>query len=129
MFLCASPGAVESFLPAPGAELPSPGSQRWRSDAPFLLAVAADTEHKLEDGHEEREWLKPVFKVAAETLVDELWWLLDADIMPVRRLTRNVRGSDELGEMGSCSLARLLGVISRTFGGLWLHLLSESQSG
>lgn len=103
LFLCASPGAVESFLSVPDAELPKPTSKRWRADAPFLLAVAVDPDPGLEDGHEERQWFKPVFKVAAETLVDELWSLLDADIMPVRRLTRNIKSSDELGGLQSAS--------------------------
>jgi hypothetical protein len=33
-----------------------------------------------------------VFKVAAEVVVDELWWLLDSDMMPLRRIIRGVKG-------------------------------------
>lgn len=82
LFLCASPEAVESLLSTADAERPEAGSKCWRSGAPFLLAVAADSNPGLEDGHEEREWFKYVFKVAVETLVDELWPICSKELYP-----------------------------------------------
>ncbi|KAF4828209.1 hypothetical protein CGCTS75_v007563 [Colletotrichum tropicale] len=92
VFLVASGEAVASVLDLEEAEQPTTKSKWWRPSAPFLLVVAADPEPGLEEGHEERGWFKPVFKVAAEVLVEELLWLLDSDIMPLRRITRSVKG-------------------------------------
>ncbi|OTA55850.1 hypothetical protein K449DRAFT_387887 [Hypoxylon sp. EC38] len=92
LFLCATPEAVDSVLTPDAADRPTADSKWWRADAPFLVAVAADSDPGLEEGHEERDWFRPRFKVAAETLVEELWWLLDSDIMPLRRITRYTRG-------------------------------------
>ncbi|KAI0107412.1 hypothetical protein F4776DRAFT_645167 [Hypoxylon sp. NC0597] len=92
LFLCAMPEAVDSVLTPDTADRPTAGSRWWRADAPFLVAVAANSDPGLEEGHEERDWFRPVFKVAVETLVEELWWLLDSNIMPLRRITRHTRG-------------------------------------
>ncbi|XXH02562.1 hypothetical protein Hte_008939 [Hypoxylon texense] len=97
LFLCATPEAVDSVLTPDTADRPAALPKWWRADAPFLVAVAADSDPGLEEGHEERGWFRPVFKVAAETLVEELWWLLDSGIMPLRRITRYTRGYGELG--------------------------------
>ncbi|KAI1410225.1 hypothetical protein F5Y13DRAFT_192409 [Hypoxylon sp. FL1857] len=95
LFLCATPEAVDSVLAPDTTDRPTAASKWWRADAPFLVAIAADTDPGLEEGHEERDWFRPVFKVAAETLVEELWWLLDSDIMPLRRITRYTKGHGE----------------------------------
>lgn len=93
IFLCASPEAVESFeKEAPHTD---ETSNLWRPRAPFLLAVAADKEAGLESGHEERIWLKSVFKVAAEALVESLIDVVDMGT-PLQRVTRNVRWAKEL---------------------------------
>ncbi|KAI8185156.1 hypothetical protein K4K51_011943 [Colletotrichum sp. SAR 10_75] len=92
VFLVASDEAVTSVLDLEEAERPTTKSKWWRPSAPFLLVVAVDPDPGLEEGHEEREWFKPIFKVAAEVMVEELLWLLDSDIMPLRRITRNVKG-------------------------------------
>ena len=102
VFFCASPEAVQSLL---SVENPAGGSERWSADAPFLLAVAAEDdsgveplEDEEEEGpHEEREWFKPVFKVAIESMVDELWLIIDSDMMPLRRMTRLSKAAGELG--------------------------------
>ncbi|KAH0427785.1 hypothetical protein CcaCcLH18_09491 [Colletotrichum camelliae] len=92
LFLVASDEAVASVLDLEETERPTTKSKWWRPSAPFLLVVAADPDPGLEEGHEEREWFKSIFKVAAETMVEELLWLLDSDIMPLRRITRGVKG-------------------------------------
>ncbi|RYP35491.1 hypothetical protein DL766_002502 [Monosporascus sp. MC13-8B] len=104
IFLCASPGAVASVLSASAGgdkngKKQGTTSPRWRSGAPFLLAVAAEEERGLTDdeaddsvgGVGERGWFKPVFKVAAEVLVDELWWVVERQITSLGKLTRFVR--------------------------------------
>ncbi|KAF2966786.1 hypothetical protein GQX73_g6781 [Xylaria multiplex] len=97
LFLCATPESVDSVLTTDTSDRPTADSAWWRKGAPFLVAVAANGDPGLEEGHEERDWFQPVFKVAIETMVDELWWILDSDIMPLRRVTRYTRGHDELG--------------------------------
>jgi hypothetical protein len=97
VFLWISSEVVESILgnddDAAAAEVPQPSlTKRWRPSAPYVLAVAADADPGWEEGHEERRWFRPVFKVAAEVVVDELWWLLDSDMMPLRRIIRGVKG-------------------------------------
>lgn len=105
MFLCASPQAVESAL-LPADDLPTVESAYWRADAPFLLVVmeAATSDphgpeepHDPADPHDERNWYKPVFKVPAEIVYSVLWDVEDAAYVPPTRLTRGVRGSEELG--------------------------------
>ncbi|EXF78324.1 hypothetical protein CFIO01_00319 [Colletotrichum fioriniae PJ7] len=98
VFLVASSAVVASVLDLGEGDRPTTKSKWWRTSAPFFLAVAADTDPGLEEGHEEREWFKPIFKVAAETIVEEFWWLLDSDIMPLRRITRSVRGLEGLAD-------------------------------
>ncbi|CAG5166680.1 uncharacterized protein ALTATR162_LOCUS6962 [Alternaria atra] len=109
VFLCASPAAVASVLRTSLAEAKEAheGKPRWRSgDVPFLLVAAAETEQGIveEDdddeeeeeetkvGGGERSWFKPVFKAAAEVLVDELWWAVAEQITSLGQMTRFVRG-------------------------------------
>ncbi|RAR05479.1 hypothetical protein DDE82_003946 [Stemphylium lycopersici] len=110
VFLCASPAAVASVLRMSPAKAKEAHKEkpRWRSgDVPFLLVAAAETEQGIvedEDdddeeeeetkvGGGERNWFKPVFKVAAEVLVDELWWVVAEQMMSLGRMTRFVRGA------------------------------------
>ncbi|RYP60325.1 hypothetical protein DL769_008157 [Monosporascus sp. CRB-8-3] len=106
IFLCASPGAVTSVLStSPGGDnngkKPETMSPRWRPGAPFLLAVAAEEERGPADdeaddsvgGGGEKDWFKPVFKVAAEVLVEELWWVVEEQITSLGKLMRFVRGA------------------------------------
>jgi hypothetical protein len=112
VFLCASPAAVASVLRTSPAEAKEAHEEksRWRSgDVPFLLVAAAETEQGIvEDddddeeeeeeeetkvGGGERSWFKPVFKAAAEVLVDELWWIVAEQMMSLGQMTRFVRGA------------------------------------
>ncbi|KAI6780463.1 uncharacterized protein J7T54_002860 [Emericellopsis cladophorae] len=108
VFLCASPAAVASVLRTSPAEAKEAHEEkpRWRSgDVPFLLVAAAETEQGIveEDDDEEEEethvgcgernWFKPVFKAAAEVLVDELWWVVAEQMMSLGQMTRFVRGA------------------------------------
>jgi hypothetical protein len=110
VFLCASPAAVASVLRTSPAETKEAheGKPRWRSgDVPFLLVAAAETEQGVveEDDDEEEEeeetkgrggersWFKPVFKAAAEVLVDELWWIVAEQMTSLGQMTRFVRGA------------------------------------
>ncbi|CAI9633515.1 unnamed protein product [Alternaria burnsii] len=113
VFLCASPATVASVLRTSPAEVKEAheGKSRWRSgDVPFLLVAAAETEQGIvEDdddeeeeeeeeeetkvGGGERSWFKPVFKAAAEVLVDELWWIVAEQMMSLGQMTRFVRGA------------------------------------
>jgi hypothetical protein len=109
VFLCASPAAVASVMRTSPAEVKDAheGKPRWRSsDVPFLLVAAAETEQGIveEDDDEEdeeqtkvgcgeRSWFKPVFKAAAEVLVDELWWVVAEQMMSLGRMTRFVRSA------------------------------------
>ena len=107
VFLCASPVAVASVLRTSPAEAKEAheGKPRWRSgDVPFLLVAAAETEQGVveEDDEEEEEtkgrggersWFKPVFKAAAEVLVDELWWIVAEQMTSLGQMTRFVRGA------------------------------------
>ncbi|KAI1420324.1 hypothetical protein F5Y12DRAFT_788345 [Xylaria sp. FL1777] len=103
VFLVASKDAIASVLDdatdQKTDEAASSNLPRWRSKAPYVLAVSADADPGLEEGHEEREWFKPVFRVAAEVLVDEFWHLLDSDFMPLRRITRYIKGTDLDGQV------------------------------
>ncbi|KAJ6199959.1 hypothetical protein J3E72DRAFT_384101 [Bipolaris maydis] len=109
VFLCASPAAVVSVLRTSPVEVKEAHEvkSRWRSgDVPFLLVAAAETEQGIvvddDDDEEEEEtkvgggersWFKPVFKAAAEVLVDELWWVVAEQIMSLGQMTRFVRGA------------------------------------
>lgn len=105
VFLVASKDAIASVLniandkTAEEDTAPPMTSERWRPGAPYTLAVAAEADPELEEGHEEREWFKPVFKVAVEVLVDEFWHVLDSDIMPLRKTTRSVKGVELDGQI------------------------------
>lgn len=110
VFLCASPAAVASVLRTSPAEAKEAHEEKpcWRSgDVPFLLVAAAETEQGIveeEDEEEEEEeetmvgggersWFKPVFKAAAEVLVDELWWVVAEQMTSLGKMTRFVRGA------------------------------------
>ncbi|KAK7962005.1 uncharacterized protein PG986_002830 [Apiospora aurea] len=84
---------------------------RESGDVPFLLVAAVETEQGIvedrddEEGKEEtnvgggeRSWFKPVFKAAAEVLVDELWWVVAEQMTTLGRMTRFVRGATVDGE-------------------------------
>ncbi|KXJ85607.1 hypothetical protein Micbo1qcDRAFT_169283 [Microdochium bolleyi] len=95
LFLVANASSVGSVL----ARATTPGKY-WRPDAPFLLAVAAEDELGPEDdandaseagASNERSWYKPVFKVAAEVLIGELWPVVDRQITSMGTLTRFVQ--------------------------------------
>lgn len=106
-FLCASPQAVDSVLSLESEDdFPTVESKYWRNDAPFLLAVLQDEKvdphgeeepYDPDDRHDERNWYKSVFKVPAELVWDELWLYEDHSLGEATRMTRNVKGSDELG--------------------------------
>jgi hypothetical protein len=92
VFLWVTPEVVASVLDAAdGDNLPTADSKWWRPSPPYALVVAASTELGLEADDPEREYFKPIFKAALETLVDELWWVLDSQIMPLMRIMRAVK--------------------------------------
>ncbi|KAK6829737.1 hypothetical protein PG987_010321 [Apiospora arundinis] len=108
VFLCASSEALTSVLQITSEEVKEAAAakSRWRDNAPFLLVVAAETEQGVEEDEEdsgdhpaagsgggERDWFKPVFKAAAEVLVEELWWVLAEQMTTLGRMTRCVRGA------------------------------------
>ncbi|KAL4757211.1 uncharacterized protein BDW70DRAFT_143725 [Aspergillus foveolatus] len=103
VFLVVSPSAVTSVLSFTSEEKPGTTSRRWRSRAPFLLAVAAEEEQGIEEVEEadrlvgrggEKDWFKPVFRVAVEVMVDELWPVLDEQITTLGRMTRFVQRAE-----------------------------------
>ncbi|RDW91748.1 hypothetical protein BP5796_01142 [Coleophoma crateriformis] len=100
VFLSASSDAIESVLSA--SPVPSIDSKYWRPPAPYILAVAASSDPGLDEGHKEREWFRDLFKVAVEVLVEEFWFVVDSDLMPLRRVMRGVKGvnEDEEGDAG-----------------------------
>jgi hypothetical protein len=83
VFLCASAEAVESFE----KEAPHTNAKSYsrRPQAPFLLAVTAN-EYSFMDDYETPR-LKPVFKVAAEALVEPFFSVLNTGT-PLRWVTR-----------------------------------------
>ncbi|PLB44552.1 hypothetical protein P170DRAFT_513717 [Aspergillus steynii IBT 23096] len=99
VFLCASPLAVASVPAMSSGEMPGTTSSRWRPWAPFLLAVATELEQGLVDEEvdesigcrREKDWFKPVFRVAVEVLVEELWWVVVEQINTLGRMTRFVQ--------------------------------------
>ncbi|KAJ4153688.1 hypothetical protein LMH87_010166 [Akanthomyces muscarius] len=106
MFLCASSDAVDSVLSPNEDDLPTIETLAFRDEAPFLLAVLMensmnphgdDEPYDPEDPNNEANWYKPVFKVPIELLVNELWKTMESPTMELSRITRNVRGSTELG--------------------------------
>lgn len=106
MFFCASPEAAESVLSPEVDHMPTAESPSWRDEAPFLLAVMEEESvnpHGEEescdpvDPHHEANWYKPVFKMPIEIIADELWMIIRRGILGPTRITRNVRGSTELG--------------------------------
>lgn len=107
LFLCATPRTVTSVASTFSASdgKPETTSPRWRPNAPFLLAVIAETEQGIVDeeaddtvGNSERDWLKPTFKVAAEVLAEELWWVVERQITSLNKLTRFVREAKLIGD-------------------------------
>lgn len=99
VFLWVTPDVVASVLDAADSdELPTVDSKRWRPAPPYVLVVADSVDlGDLEEDDPERDYFKPVFKAAIEVLVDELWWVLDSQIIPLRRLTRSVKAVGEEG--------------------------------
>ncbi|KAI0379384.1 hypothetical protein F5Y04DRAFT_259638 [Hypomontagnella monticulosa] len=97
IFLCASPEAVESF--EKGAPTTNENSSYWRAEAPFLLAITAAADSGLEEDHDEAPWFKPVFKIAAEVLVESLFDVLNMGT-PLERITRLVTRATELDKGG-----------------------------
>ncbi|CAH0028861.1 unnamed protein product [Clonostachys rhizophaga] len=100
LFLCASADAIASVLRIPPSSQPGTDSPRWRPGAPFLLVVTAEDEQGPVDDEasesgvgREKDWFKPVFKAAAEVLVEELWGVAERQITSMRNLTRFVRGT------------------------------------
>lgn len=100
LFLCASADAMASVLRIPPSSQPGTSSPRWRLGAPFLLVVAAEDEQGPVDDEDsescgvgEKDWFKPVFKAAAEVLIEELWGVAERQITSMRNLTRFVRGA------------------------------------
>lgn len=108
IFLCATPEVVDSVLQSAAAsDLPTVDSRRWRRGAPYVHAVAASRDRGVEDEHEESAWFRDVFRVAVEVVADELWWLVDSDIRPVRRITRGVKGVGVPADVGNADLAEI----------------------
>ncbi|QPG96537.1 hypothetical protein C2857_004490 [Epichloe festucae Fl1] len=106
MFLCASPEAVESVLSPSQDDLPTTDTLAFRDEAPFLLAVMMEESmnphgdeepYDPEDAHHEANWYKSVFKVPIELIANEFWKTIEGPMMELTRITRNVRGSTELG--------------------------------
>lgn len=106
MLLYASPEAVESILSPDPDDLPTTKTLAFRDEAPFLLAVlmeesmnsqSDDEPYDAKDPNDEANWYKPIFKVPVEVLVNELWMTMEDPIMELTQITRNVRGSTELG--------------------------------
>ncbi|KAL8282892.1 hypothetical protein RB597_010243 [Gaeumannomyces tritici] len=108
IFLCATPEVVESVLSAAASsDPPTADSRRWRRGAPYVHAVAASRDCGVEDEHEESAWFRDVFRVAVEVVADELWWLVGSGAMPVRRITRGVKGVGVPADVGNADLADL----------------------
>ncbi len=106
-FLCASPETVESLLTLEDDNLPNTKSAFWRDDAPSLLVVMEavevhthgdeEDEYDTNGPNDEGKWYKSVFKVPVEIIVDSLRDPVDVPFIPPSRLTRQVKGSAELG--------------------------------
>ncbi|KAL4987754.1 hypothetical protein BDW68DRAFT_187741 [Aspergillus falconensis] len=103
IFLIVSPSAVASVLSRTREEKPGATSPRWRSGAPFLLAVAVAEAKGIEDDEEadglvgrggKKGWFKLVFRVAAEVLVDELRPVFEEHITTLGKLTRFVQRTE-----------------------------------
>lgn len=102
IFLVVSSSAAESVLSTREARDGKVGtaSPRWRSSAPFLLVVAAtEDQGAVDDGGDqdaggEKDWFKPVFRVAVEVLVDELWPVVEQQMTTLGRMTRFVQRAE-----------------------------------
>jgi len=98
LFLCVTSGAVGSLLSSCGDdEKLSTELKRGRSSIPYLYAVSAEASD-AENGKNDELAFKPIFKVAVDALINQLWWQVDSDINPLDELTRWVKKSDELDE-------------------------------
>lgn len=94
ILLCASPKAVGSFEEL--APHINEKNRIRRPQAPFLLAVAASKYAYMQDDDYQSSRLKPVFKVAAEALVEPFFSVLGTGT-PHWKVTRYVRGAGEFG--------------------------------
>ncbi|KAJ2965362.1 hypothetical protein NQ176_g10656 [Zarea fungicola] len=66
-------------------------------EQPTMDPHGPEEPHDPDDPHDERNWYKSVFKVPAEIVYSELWYLEDRSYVAPTRLTRSVKGSEELG--------------------------------
>ncbi|KAM5430046.1 hypothetical protein McanMca71_007482 [Microsporum canis] len=101
LFLSTCPEAVDSVFSNP---LPTTESLHWRDEAPFLLVVMESTEenphgddpYDPDDPHHEKNWYQSVFKVPVEIVPDTLWEVIEMAITEPTRLTRKVKGFNQL---------------------------------
>ncbi|PLB37693.1 uncharacterized protein BDW47DRAFT_106640 [Aspergillus candidus] len=102
IFLVVSSSAVASVLSTSesGDEKVRTTSPRWRTGAPFLLAVAATEDQGVvsddndQEAGGEKDWFKSVFRVAMEVLVDELWPVVEEQMTTLGRMTRFVQQAE-----------------------------------
>ena len=100
LFLCASSQSVESMAYADSPRRGIEKSGRWKQAAPFLLGVLA-CDHGAEEEDDDwtgMEWMrpKPVIRVAAASVVDELFAVVAMRETGMQILTTQVKGSGEL---------------------------------
>ncbi|TLD14629.1 hypothetical protein PspLS_11099 [Pyricularia sp. CBS 133598] len=104
VFLSATDQVVDAVLALTPDDLPTTASRRGRNPAPWVYAVAASPDRGVPDEHAESAWFRDVFKVAIEVLADELWWIVDSGTMPLRRITRGVKGEGVAADAGNDDL-------------------------
>uniref|UniRef100_L7JQL3 Rhodopsin domain-containing protein n=1 Tax=Pyricularia oryzae (strain P131) TaxID=1143193 RepID=L7JQL3_PYRO1 len=104
IFLSATDQVVDSVLALAPEDLPTTASRRGRNPAPWIHVVAASADRGVPDEHVEAAWFRDVFKVAIEVLADELWWIVDSGTMPLRRITRGVKGEGVAADAGNDDL-------------------------
>ncbi|TLD11103.1 hypothetical protein PgNI_05341 [Pyricularia grisea] len=104
IFLSATDQVIDSVLGMAPEDLPTTASRRGRNPAPWVYAVAASSDRGVPDEHVESAWFRDVFKVAIEVLADELWWIVDSGTMPLRRITRGVKGEGVAADAGNDDL-------------------------
>ncbi|KAH7304181.1 hypothetical protein B0I35DRAFT_445649 [Stachybotrys elegans] len=107
LFFYATREAITCLQTTPVGEEATFGikNKYWRSGAPFLVAIheidaiALDEAEGIDPEEEvgsagENGWYKPVFKVALETIVEELWWIMVEQITDFWKVTRFVRRAE-----------------------------------